>query len=184
VHKRSVLRQLTSVTIYSAAQAFVVLAILQLALPAGVTQRQGSLWLPIGLVRCPGIWLNAFNNTVYWVALIYVLREPLGAVLVVLAFILASLFIAPFERVVGMTGDATPSAVSVMLAIIGTVMCILTLPPGCRGDWRAMGSCLGCFQSSAKTRPAKPVNDSSAHPSNGSRRSGAATETSLNVTDT
>jgi hypothetical protein len=57
------------------------------------------------LVRHPALLINAFNNTVYWVALAFVLREPLGVVLVVLAFLLAGFLVAPFETVVGISGD-------------------------------------------------------------------------------
>lgn len=101
-HGGSVIRSLTALTVYSAIQAFVVLAVCELALPTEWTRGQGSLWMWGALWEHPALLVNAFNNTVYWIALVLVLREPLGAVLVVLAFVLASFFIAPFEAVVGL----------------------------------------------------------------------------------
>ena len=96
---------LTTTVVYSAVQAFVVLLLCELFLPRDVTKGQGSLWMWSALAEHPGVWVNAVTNTVYWTALVYVLRQPLGVVLVVLAFVLASFFIVPFQAVVGIQGD-------------------------------------------------------------------------------
>lgn len=66
----------------------------------------------------------------YWIALIYVLREPLGVILVVLAFLLASFFIDPFQQIVGMPPERTLEAGAVVAAILGTLLCITELPAG------------------------------------------------------
>lgn len=91
-HHGSNLRVLVSMSCYCCAQAFVVLSVLQLAAP-GLTDGQGalSMWKQIG--HHPGLLINAVNNSVYWSALSFLLREPLGAVLVVLAFLFASFLV-------------------------------------------------------------------------------------------
>lgn len=72
------------------------------------------------------------NNTVYWMALIYVLREPLGVIMVVLAFLLASFFIDPFQRIVGLPPENALDPGAVVAAIIGTLLCLaeVTVPAG------------------------------------------------------
>jgi len=94
---------LVAVVVYSAVQAFVLLAIAEVALPHSWTGGQGSLsmWcVPDVLLRLvsartnraavaflyrrkqvyehPGLLLNAVTNTVYWAAQVYVLREVRG----------------------------------------------------------------------------------------------------------
>ncbi|CAE7893527.1 unnamed protein product, partial [Symbiodinium sp. KB8] len=128
-HQHSNLRLLLSTVVYSAVQAFVVLLVFELAAPH-LTDGQGALGMWAELQRHPGLWINAVNNTVYWIALIYVLREPLGVILVVLAFLLASFFIDPFQQIVGMPPERTLEAGAVVAAILGTLLCITELPAG------------------------------------------------------
>jgi hypothetical protein len=44
-HKGSQIRSLSTTVVYSAVQAFVILAICELSLPQDVTKGQGSLWM-------------------------------------------------------------------------------------------------------------------------------------------
>lgn len=76
-----------------------------LPIPVAACERPGNGVHRGALLRHPGLLINAVNNTVYWVALAFVLREPLGVVLVVLSFLLAGFLVAPFERVVGLSDD-------------------------------------------------------------------------------
>lgn len=63
-------------------------------------------------------------------ALIYVLREPLGVILVVLAFLVASFFIDPFQQLVGLPKEHALDAGAVVSAVLGTLLCLaqLSLP--------------------------------------------------------
>ena len=45
IHERSNLRMLVSVSVYSALQAFVVLTVLEFALPTRWTDGQGAIWM-------------------------------------------------------------------------------------------------------------------------------------------
>jgi len=57
-------------------------------------------------------------------ALIYVLREPLGVILVVLAFLVASFFIDPFQQLVGLPKEHALDAGAVISAVLGTLLCL------------------------------------------------------------
>lgn len=127
VHTGSNIRMLISVCTYSALQAAVVTTLTQLLLPESVVEGQGALSLPVMLWETPGLWLNAFNNTVYWVAQVYVLREPLGVVLVVLAFLVASFGVNPLSYVVGLPVSNHLSALPVILGVVGTLLCLAEL---------------------------------------------------------
>jgi hypothetical protein len=127
-HHGSQIRMLNTTVVYSAVQAFVVLLLCELLLPESITLGQGSLWMWQALVAHPAVFINAITNTVYWVALLFVLRHPLGVVLVVLAFVLASFFIAPFQAIVGIQGDKGTDAGASVLAVVGSVLCLAELP--------------------------------------------------------
>ncbi len=73
----------------------------------------------------PALLINAVNNTIYWVALLFVLREPLGVVLVVLAFLLAGFLTAPLESLVGIDGDKGADALVSALCAASAAPCSL-----------------------------------------------------------
>lgn len=78
LHRRSNLKSAIAVVIYSAIQAFLILMVLELAIPH-TTKGQGSLSMWRQIYENPGLLINAINNTVYWLALIFVLREVRSA---------------------------------------------------------------------------------------------------------
>eukprot|EP01138_Halocafeteria_seosinensis_P014676 gb/GECG01014981.1/.p1 GENE.gb/GECG01014981.1/~~gb/GECG01014981.1/.p1 ORF type:complete len:444 (+),score=24.70 gb/GECG01014981.1/:1-1332(+) len=127
LHQRSNLKSAVAVVVYSALQAFLILMVLELAIPH-VTKGQGSLSMWKQIYDNPGLLINAVNNTVYWLALIFVLREPLGVVMVVLAFLVASFFINPFSAIVGLKQPNDIDALSVFLGIAGALACLLDVP--------------------------------------------------------
>ena len=57
-----------------------------------------------------------------------VAHQPLGVVLVVLAFLVATFFIHPFSLAVGLTDETSLDALSVVLAFFGAALCIIELP--------------------------------------------------------
>jgi hypothetical protein len=178
-HNGSNIRMLLSMSFYCCIQAFIVLAVCQLALPTSWTGGQGSLSMWAMLGSHPTLWLNAVNNSVYWVALAYLLREvravarapdgfvaalllqarrsvspgggscllmsnclvlplphdghpslqPLGAVLVVLAFLFASFLVDPFQRVVGLTAASSLRPEAVVFGVLGSLLCSWDVPP-------------------------------------------------------
>jgi hypothetical protein len=74
-HNGSNIRMLVSMSFYCFAQAFIVLGIAELVLPVTWTGGQGPLSMWGTLAEHPSLWFNAVNNSVYWAALAFLLRE-------------------------------------------------------------------------------------------------------------
>jgi hypothetical protein len=120
---------LVSMSVYCSTQAFVILGIGEYVLPVSITGAQGSfsMWRYV-FYSHPELWLNAVNNSVYWVALAYLLREPFGAILLVLAFLFASFLVSPFQVLVGLPGGSTIPPVAIVLGVAGALLCVMETP--------------------------------------------------------
>ena len=127
-HRHSNIRMLISASTFSSAQSIVLLGIGQLFLPTTLTGGQGSLTMIQQVAKYPGLLVNAVNNAIYWLAMIILLKEPLGPLLVVLGFLCASFLVGPFESVVGLPGGTGLPADAVILGIIGALLCVIELP--------------------------------------------------------
>jgi hypothetical protein len=103
-------------------QAFVVLGLGEVILPSSITGGQGSLSMWTTLLAHPGLWLNALVNSVYWLALAYLLREPLGAILIVLAFLTASFLVDPLQWAVGIASESHITVGAAGLGLLGAAM--------------------------------------------------------------
>ena len=134
LHEHSMLRSATAVTIWSSVQALLVLLILEFAWPA-LTDGQGPTYLPGIVWKYPGLWLNAVNNTVYWLALLVVLRQPMGATLVVLAFTGAALLVPPFQALTDTPVGTWPSAGAIALACAGVLATVTDVPAAVLNKW-------------------------------------------------
>ena len=127
VHRGSSLRFLASMALYCAAQAWVVLGACELLLPPRLSGGQGPLYLAarlLGDVRASAAGgatdgalaaacaLNAALNAGYWLAVARLLREPLGPLLTVLAFLCASFGVGELQAAAGLlpAGAALRSA--------------------------------------------------------------------------
>jgi len=127
-HHHSQVRMLVSASLYCSVQAGVVLAAAQLALPTSVTGGQGPLTMWAAIADHPPLLVNAVNNAVYFAAMVAVLREPMGPLLVVLAFLAATFAVVPLQRAIGMAaaGSLTPGVV--VLGVAGALTCAIDLP--------------------------------------------------------
>lgn len=144
------LRLVCSMAVYCSLQAFIILGIGEYALPTSFTGGQGSIsmWRSV-MVTNPELWLNAVNNSVYWLALSFLLREPVGAILVVLGFLAASFLVDPFQQVVGLESGAHIPPGAVVLGTLGALLCVGELPltsaNAALARLRAFAA--GCFES-------------------------------------
>jgi hypothetical protein len=60
---------------------------------------QGSIWILPRIFSDPAIVINAAFNVPYWMAQAYLLQEPFGVVLIVLAFLMAGFMVNPIRCV-------------------------------------------------------------------------------------
>ena len=127
-HKGSSLRMLISMSVWCFMQAFVVLGIAELALPTAWTGGQGSLSMWGLLYTHPWMWGNAFNNSIYWLSMAVLLREPLGSLLVVLSFLSGSFMVDPLSSAVGLAGGAPVTLSVLLLSILGSALCAVDIP--------------------------------------------------------
>eukprot|EP00042_Codosiga_hollandica_P015967 m.39518 g.39518 ORF g.39518 m.39518 type:complete len:125 (+) comp45595_c0_seq1:225-599(+) len=74
VHQRSGVRTLIAVSIYSGAQAFVVLALCELLLPTSITDGQGAFSAIGQIFSYWALAINAVFNVPYWMAQAYLLQ--------------------------------------------------------------------------------------------------------------
>ena len=125
VHLTCNTRSVISISIYSALQAFVVLTIVQLALPQAITDGQGPLtiWKPMS-EHPAAVLLLTFINVPYWLALCVLFQLPLGGVLVVLSYLLAGFMVGPISLALGLEDAAPPDPLAIALAVIGVVVAI------------------------------------------------------------
>ena len=126
-HSHSNLRFLLATVTYSALQATLVLLLLQAILPHSTTDGQGVLSLFPALIAHPSLWLNAVNNTVYWGAQAYLLREPFGVLIIVVGFLVASFVLAPLQAAFGLPIDAPLSWLPTTLGYAGALACVYEL---------------------------------------------------------
>lgn len=125
--KGSTLRIVISASIYCALQAFLVLAVTQYALPT-LTAGQGAIWMWKTVWEHPAMLLNAVNNSVYWLALSFILREPLGAIMLVLAFLSATFLVDPFSTLVGLPSSGSIPARAIAMGLLGALLLLADLP--------------------------------------------------------
>jgi hypothetical protein len=110
------------------AQAFLMLAVGELFFPS-ITGGQGSLSMWGQLWRYPFLWTNAINNSLYWFAFAYLLREPLGQVLTVLAFLAAVFLVEPISVIAGLPPVSVIPFHAILLALTGCCLCVVDVPP-------------------------------------------------------
>lgn len=136
-HGQSSVRMLISMSVYCSLQATVVLGAVELFLPASVSGGQGPFSMWTLLVRFPGLWLNAVVNGVYLLSITVLLREALGPLYVVFAFLSAAVLL-------GALGGGAHAAMTWGAALLGAVGAAFVLWPrdssACapRWTWRAL----------------------------------------------
>ena len=135
-HHHSAIRMLISMSTFCFVQSFVVLGAAELLLPVSLTGGQGSLSVWSIVLRHPWLLGNAVNNSIYWTAMAVLLREPLGSLLIVLAFLSGSFLVDPLLQLLdSSSSDATASTASsnvkaslILLSIVGSAMCAVDVP--------------------------------------------------------
>jgi hypothetical protein len=127
-HGHSNVRMLVSASLYCSVQAYVLLGAAQVMLPRQWTGGQGSLTMFQQVWDHPGLLLNTAVNAVYWLAMIILLREPLGPLLVVLAFLFGSFLVDPFQAAVGLPSGGSLPPDAVLLGLAGAALCVVDVP--------------------------------------------------------
>lgn len=126
---------------------------------------QGPASVPRSIGLHPLLLLNGLQSIVYYVGEVLLYQQPMGLVLIVMASLVSSFVIAPFEAVFGIHEAQVPPLV-ILLGIVGAIACVLEVPLSPeqrrlplaklygaawralrRGDWRAV-----CGRSSRSSR--------------------------------
>jgi hypothetical protein len=171
VHGGSRRTFLASMTVVTSLQMLLALSIVQLAIPrvaTGITRKfgnesidvctlahndtrydadacyaQGPLTLYKVIATCPYVWLNGVMNIVYYVAEASLYREPAGVVLLVIAALASSFLINPMQHFLSLGDGAPLKPASIVLGIIGAVLCVFERDPARHGDHGAGGDASG-----------------------------------------
>lgn len=127
-HNGSQIRMLISMSVYCSVQATIVLGMAEFLLPYHITGNQGpfSVWHVI--LTHPLILLNSVNNGIAWLSISYLLQRPMGALLLVVAFLTASLTVPIFQQAFGLAMSKLISTSVISLGVIGGFLCAIELP--------------------------------------------------------
>lgn len=117
---------------------------------------QGPASVPRSIGLHPLLLLNGLQSIVYYIGEVLLYQQPMGLVLIVMASLVSSFVIAPFEALFGIHEAHVPPTV-IGLGIVGAVACVVELPLSHeqqalplrklygaawralrRGDWRAV----------------------------------------------
>lgn len=138
----------------SSVQMFVVLSIIQLALPETTTIiyekvngttvdfcsqpenrgddrcfAQGPLTIYRALDLCPLLLVNGLLNIVYYLGEASMYRQPLGVLMLVLAALTSSFIIAPLQEWFSLDGAKQVSGAAIALGVFGAVCCLVERTP-------------------------------------------------------
>ena len=128
-HHHSILRANISMSIWCSLQALISLLIAEFMLPTAITGGQGPVSMLSAVVAHPWLLFNAVNNSIYWISLAFLLREPLGAVLIVVAFLVAALCVDPLQVALGLPTEHSLSWPAVICGALGALACTLDVSP-------------------------------------------------------
>ena len=158
-HGQSSVRMLISMSMYCSLQAVIVLSAAELLLPLYVTGGQGPLSMWNMLSRHPGLWLNAAVNGLYLLSITVLLREAVGPLYVVFAFLCAAVLL-------GVISGGAQAASTWGAALLGGLGAMLVLWPRdsslcmTRWTWRVLCSRIGWTDNSARPRTALDTSES------------------------
>jgi hypothetical protein len=127
-HGGSPLRVLISSSLFCAVQSLTILGALELGAPA-LVDGQGPFSAIRAVIQRPILFLNAVNNSVWWLSLALLLRQPFGALLVVLGFLAATFAVEPLQRAAGLSAGAPLPADAVVLGLLGACAAAAELDP-------------------------------------------------------
>jgi hypothetical protein len=76
------------------------------------------------IILHPYLLLNGVMNIAYYMGEVFLYRQPLGVVFIVIAALASSFVIVPLESVFGMVDTAVQPLV-IVLGVIGSIMCVV-----------------------------------------------------------
>jgi hypothetical protein len=143
-------RFILSLVVVSCLQMFLVLSVIQIALPSTVTiiyktedhktfdycdlpgneasehcYAQGPLTIYKALYMCPMLLLDGLINIFYYIGEASMYCQPLGVLMLVLTALTSSFIIAPMQEWFDLKGAKSVSVVAILLGLVGAVVCLL-----------------------------------------------------------